>query len=312
MNILVTGGAGFIGSHLVDALIRQDHDVILVDNLHTGRQANVNDRALFYHMDLTDHEGLAQIFERNQIEVVFHLAALCNVRESMMHPAAYADVNVTATLALMELARLGDVEQFVFASSGGAVYGEGLRQDGSHEPFREQDAVCPLDNYAANKLAIEYHLQLYRAAYDFPCVTLRLANVYGPRQHPLGDAGVAALFSHAMLHNREVRIHGEGTQARDFCYVSDVVDAFLAALKYRSLGVYNVGSGQPTTVLQIFRQLAAIIGYPLAPVHTERPVGEVTMNYLDTAKALKDWGWSARVELGQGLVQTVTAMRREP
>ncbi len=309
MKILVTGGAGFIGSHLVDALIKSEYDVILLDNLHTGEQAHVNQKAMFYRMDMTDHTGLAQIFDRNEIGAVYHLAARANVRESMQDPLGYAEVNVMATLHLMELARQTGVEQFIFASTGGAVYGEGLQADGTHRAFVESDAVKPLDNYAVNKLAIEYHLDAYAQAYDFRCVTLRLANVYGPRQNPQGEAGVAAIFAGAMLQHQEVHIAGDGEQARDFCYVSDAVDAFLSALRHQATGIYNIGTGHPVTVNQIFNKLASITHYTRKPLYVERPVGEVDMTYLDTAKARTHWGWSDRVDLQQGLMNVVQSIR---
>ena len=311
MQVLVTGGAGFIGSHLVDSLVDAGHDVLLIDNLHTGRQANVNTKAMFYRMDLTDHAALGQVFTRNEIQAVFHLGARVNVRESMQDPVGYAAVNVSASLALMELSRAASVEQFVFISSGGAVYGEGKQADGSHKAFSETDPINPKDNYAANKLAIEQHLALYREAYDFPSAVLRFANIYGPRQNPEAEAGVVAIFIEAMLKNREVRIHGDGTQARDFLYVSDAVDSCLSALKHRARGVFNVGSGQPTTVNEIFQKLASLTHYHRAPVNVERPVGEVDLAYLNTSLARSSWGWSNRVDLQQGLTNVVKHVQAE-
>ncbi len=311
MKTLVTGGAGFVGSHLVDALIHSEHDVILLDSLHTGNQVHVNPQSVFYRMDITDRAGLSQIFDHNEIGAVCHLAARANVRESMQDPLGYAEVNVVATLNLMELARQAGVEQFVFASTGGAVYGEGLNAEGTHRAFTEQDPVNPLDNYAINKLAIEHHLQAYAQAYDFRCVTLRLANAYGPRQNPKGEAGVVAIFAEAMLRNREVYIHGDGEQARDFCYVSDMVEAFLSALRHKATGIYNIGSGQPVTINQIFTRLASITHYNRQPVYIERPVGEVDMTYLDTTRARTHWGWTDRVDLHQGLVNVVKALREQ-
>ena len=311
MQVLVTGGAGFIGSHLVDSLVDAGHDVLLIDNLHTGRQANVNTKAMFYRMDLTDHAALGQVFTRNEIQAVFHLGARVNVRESMQDPVGYAAVNVSASLALMELSRAAGVEQFVFISSGGAVYGEGKQADGSHKAFTEADPINPKDNYAANKLAIEQHLALYREAYDFPSAVLRFANIYGPRQNPEAEAGVVAIFTEAMLKNQEVRIHGDGSQARDFLYVSDAVDSCLSALKHRARGVFNVGSGQPTTVNEIFQKLASLTHYHRAPVHVERPVGEVDLAYLNTSLARSSWGWSNRVDLQQGLTNVVKHVQAE-
>lgn len=311
MQILVTGGAGFIGSHLVDALVDTGHDVLLIDNLHTGSQANVNTKAMFYRMDLTDHAAMGQVFTRNEIQAVFHLGARVNVRESMQDPVGYAAVNVSASLALMELSRAAGVEQFVFISSGGAVYGEGLQADGSHKAFTEEDPINPKDNYAANKLAIEQHLTLYREAYDFPSAILRFANIYGPRQNPKGEAGVVAIFTEDMLKNQEIRIHGDGTQARDFLYVSDAVDSCLSALKHRARGVFNVGSGQPTTINEIFQKLASLTHYHRAPVNIERPVGEVDLAYLNTSLARSSWGWSNRVDLQQGLTNVVKHVQAE-
>ncbi len=309
VSILVTGGAGFIGSHLVDALIKQGEDVILIDNLHTGQKANVNDRALFYHMDLKDLDGLAKIFTHNEIHAVFHLAGRVNVRESLREPVDYAQVNVVSSLALMELARVSKVKRFVFTSTGGAIYGEGQQADGSIHSFCEQDQPQPLDHYAVNKLAIEHHLHVYRQAFNFPGVVLRLANVYGPRQNPAGEAGVVSIFTDAMLRRQEVHISGDGRQVRDFCYISDVVEACLSALKYGHSGVYNIGTGQATSVGHIFERLAALTNYHRAPVHVDRPPGEVEMSSLDSSKALQDWGWSARMDLEQGLMQVVQFMQ---
>ncbi len=305
MSILVTGGAGFVGSHLVDALVKQGEDVILIDNLHTGQRVNVNSRALFYHMDLKDLDGLAKVFANNEIRAVFHLAGRVNVRESLRDPVDYAQVNVVSSLALMELARVSQVERFVFTSTGGAIYGKGRRTDGAVYSFCEKDQPHPLDHYAVNKLAIEHHLHVYRQAFDFPGVVLRLANVYGPRQNAAGEAGVISIFTDAMLRRQEVYINGDGTQARDFCYISDVVAACLSALQYGNSGVYNIGTGKATSIGQIFERLAALTNYHRAPLHADRPPGEVEVSRLDSSKALQDWGWSARVELEQGLMQVV-------
>lgn len=309
MSILVTGGAGFVGSHLVDSLVKQGEDVILIDNLHTGRKINVNERALFYHMDLKDLDGLAKIFANNEIQAVFHLAALANVRESMKEPVDYAQVNVVSTLALMELARVAKVERFVFTSTGGAIYGEAQRPDGSVHSFSEEDAPRPLDNYAVNKLAIENHLHVYQQAFEFPCVVLRLANVYGPRQNPAGEAGVISIFAEAMLQRKEVQVTGDGNQTRDYCYISDIVDACLSALKYGSSGVYNIGTGKATSVSKIFERLASLTNYHRAPVLVEKPLGEVEASRLDSSKVLQEWGWSARMDLEQGLAHVVQSMR---
>ena len=310
MQVLVTGGAGFIGSHLADGLIKQGHDVILIDNLQTGSKANVNPRALFYRMDITDRAGLTQVFARNEIQAVFHLASRISVRESMVEPVDYADVNVTASLALIELAKAAQVESFVFTSTGGAIYGEGQQADNSARAFTEEDPARPRSHYAVNKLAVENHLQIYAETYGFPSLALRFANVYGPRQNPQGYAGVISIFAQAMTRGEEVEIYGDGSQARDFCYVSDIVEACLTALKLRSTGVYNIGSGQPTSITQIFRTMAALAKYHRSPKHVERPQGEVNMSCLNSAKAQRDWGWTLRVDLEQGLTNVLQSFKQ--
>ena len=260
-------------------------------------------------MDLKDLDGLTKILANNEIQAVYHLAARANVRESLQEPVDYARVNVVSSLALMELGRAAKVERFVFTSTGGAIYGEAQQPDGSVYSFTEEDSHQPLDNYAVNKLAIENRLQVYQQAFGFPCVVLRLDNVYGPRQNPAGEAGVISIFADAILRRLEVQVNGDGNQARDFCYISDVVDACLSALKYGNSGVYNIGTGKTTSISQIFERLASLTNYHRAPVHMERPPGEVEVSRLDTSKVLQDWGWSARMELEQGLAHVVQSMR---
>ena len=230
MQILVTGGAGFIGSHLVDSLVDAGHDVLLIDNLHTGSQANVNTKAMFYRMDLTDHAAMGQVFTRNEIQAVFHLGARVNVRESMQDPVGYAAVNVSASLALMELSRAAGIEQFVFISSGGAVYGEGIQADGSHKAFTEEDPINPKDNYAANKLAIEQHLTLYRGGLRFSqCHPALCQHLWtAPKPQGRGRRGGHLHRGHAQ-ESGDPDPRGRHGRPRDFLYVSDAVDSCLSA-----------------------------------------------------------------------------------
>lgn len=311
MNVLVTGGAGFIGSHVADALLAAGHRVIIVDNLHTGDRANVPPQATFYVADITDAAVMATLFADERIEAVSHQAALANVRESMTDPIHYAQVNVIGSLILLELARQHNCRKFVFASTGGAVYGEGYSPDGSRLPFTERSWPQPRDNYGANKLSFEYHLDLYHAAYGLPYVALRYPNVYGPRQNSKGEAGVIAIFTAAMLAGAPTRITGDGKQTRDFTYVTDIARANVLALTSDHTGTYNVGTGVPADINQVHRLLAQATGYTQAPSYSPRPVGEVYATYLDSSKARADLGWEAQVDLAEGLRRTVEWFRSQ-
>jgi UDP-glucose 4-epimerase len=309
MRILVTGGAGFIGSHVADTLLGAGHQVVVVDNLHTGHRANVPSGATFYRADITDGEGMASLIGDEGIEAISHQAALANVRESMNDPIAYAKVNVLGTLTLLEIARKQALSKIVFASTGGAVYGEGYSPEGDRLPFTETSWPEPKDNYGANKLSAEHHLDLYYYAYGLDYVALRYPNVYGPRQDSKGEAGVVAIFAGAMLDNEPTRITGDGEQARDFTYVGDIARANLLALESDAVGVINVGTGIPTNINTIHRVLSGITGYTQDPEYTPRPVGEVLATYLDSSKADRLLNWQPTVSLEEGLGSTVEWMR---
>jgi len=309
MNVLVTGGAGFVGSHVADALIAAGHRVVIVDDLSTGHRANVPAAATFYEADICDAPKMAEIFATEQIAAVSHQGARANVRASMEDPITYATTNVLGTLVLLELARKHNCHKFVFASTGGAVYGEGYSEDGSKLPFTEQSWPQPKDNYGANKLSMEFHLDLYYANYGLKYTILRYPNVYGPRQDSKGEAGVTAIFAGAMLANQPLKINGDGKQQRDFCYVGDVARANRLALESDVIGIYNVGTGIPTDINTIFHQLAAITGYSQAPTYLPRPVGEVRATYLDSSKIKAALGWEPQVTLPEGLTRVVAWLR---
>jgi UDP-glucose 4-epimerase len=311
MNVLVTGGAGFIGSHVADELLRAGHRVVIVDNLHTGHRHNVPAAATFYDVDICDREALAAVFEREEIEAISHQAARANVRESMSDPIAYAKVNILGSLNLLELARQHTCRKIVFASTGGAVYGEGYSEDGSKLPFTEQTWPQPKDNYGANKLSMEFHLDLYHANYGLQYVVLRYPNVYGPRQDSKGEAGVVAIFAGAMLAGQPTKITGDGKQTRDFTYVGDIARANRLALESEATGIFNVGTGVPTDINMVHEILTEITAYPLAPEYIPRPVGEVRATYLDSSKAKAVMGWETTVSLVDGLRAVVDWMRSE-
>ena len=311
MNVLVTGGAGFIGSHVAETLINAGHRVVIVDNLRTGDRANVPTGATFYEADITDQARLDEIFANEQIEAISHQAALANVRESMSEPLEYVHVNVVGSLVLLELARKYKCRKIVFASTGGAVYGEGASPDNSLLPFTEESKAQPKDNYGTTKLSVEYHLDLYHKNYDLPYVALRYPNVYGPRQSSKGEAGVIAIFTDAMLADQPTRITGDGEQQRDFAYVGDIARANLLALQSDHVGIYNVGTGVPTTINTLHDYLTEITQYDQAASHVARSAAEVVATYLDSSKAKHDLGWQAEVNLEEGLRRTVDWFRNK-
>ncbi|MEZ4659395.1 MAG: NAD-dependent epimerase/dehydratase family protein [Caldilineaceae bacterium] len=310
MKVLVTGGAGFIGSHVADALLAAGHQVVILDNLYTGHRENVPPKATFYNADLRDADTMAHIFQSHPFDAICHQGALANVRDSMHNPVKYAEVNMIGTLHLLELARKHGCRKFVFASTGGAVYGEGHSPDGSKLPFTETTWPRPKDNYGASKLAMEFYIDLYKQNYELDYVILRYPNVYGPRQDAKGEAGVVAILAGAMLAGEPVKITGDGQQQRDFTFVKDVARANLLGLESDASGIFNIGTGVPTNINTVFEILADAAGYERAPNYIPRPLGEVLQTYLDATKARETLGWQPQVSLADGLRQTVEWMRR--
>ena len=320
MKTLVTGGAGFIGSHIVRWLRKAGCEVVVADNLRTGKRANLPVDVPLYELDIRDRAGLADLFAAERPQAVVHQAALANVRESMDDPITYAEVNIIGTLHLLELMNEYNCSKFIFASTGGAVYGEGQPlhelsaesdESGSMAPasptlpFTEDTRPQPKDNYGANKLSCEHYIELYNQNYGLPYVILRYANVYGPRQDVKGEAGVVAIFTGAMLADQATFITGDGGQQRDFVYVEDVARANILALNSDLTGTYNVGTGFPTDINTLYQLLADLTEYCRKPAHLPRPDGEVFATWLDCSRAGKDLGWEAEVDLREGLRRTV-------
>ncbi|HET7011057.1 MAG TPA: NAD-dependent epimerase/dehydratase family protein [Anaerolineales bacterium] len=305
MKILVTGGAGFIGSHVVDLYLEQGHEVVVVDDLSTGRRENLNPRAAFYAVDIRSPH-LEDIFALEKPQVVNHHAAQMSVRVSVARPLFDAEVNVVGSLNVLECARKHGVERVIYISSGGAVYGEPV-----YLPCDEEHPVNPICPYGASKHVVEHYLYLYRANYGLPYVVLRYPNVYGPRQDPNGEAGVVAIFTGQMLTGEPVVINGDGTQQRDFVYVGDCARANLLALQPEvETGIYNLASERGTSVLEIYEALRDITGYRLQPRFGPAKLGETYRIYLSGEKARTHLGWSHEVPLQAGLVQTVDYFRR--
>jgi UDP-glucose 4-epimerase len=303
MKILVTGGAGFIGSHVVDAFLADGHEVVVVDDLSTGRRQNLNPKARFYQLDIRD-PGLATVFERERPEIVDHHAAQMDVRRSVADPLFDADVNVRGTLNLLELARTHGTRKVVYVSTGGAVYGEPR-----YLPCDEDHPIDPICQYGVSKHVVEHYLFVYRHLYGLDYTVLRYPNVYGPRQNPRGEAGVVAIFTGRMLAGKPITVNGTGEQERDFVYVADCARANVLALNQGSAGIYNLGSNQGTTVNLLFSTLANIIGYSSKPMMGPAKPGETFKIYLDGRRAQADLGWAGSVTLEQGLQRTVSYFR---
>jgi UDP-glucose 4-epimerase len=310
MRALVTGGAGFIGSNLVDALLERGEDVSVLDDLSTGQRENLEPAlaagARLDEADITDPGAVARCIEQRKPEVVFHLAAQIDVRRSVADPVFDLGVNAGGTINLLRAAERGSIRRLVFASTGGAIYGEGA---GRPLPLAE-DAECRPDApYGQSKLAAEGYLALSSRQHGLSTVALRLGNVYGPRQDPLGEAGVAAIFSGALLEGRRPRVFGSGEQTRDYIYVDDVVEGFLAAAASEVDGAYNVGTGVETSVLALGELLAKACGAEFDPEMAEARPGEVQRIAIDSSRAAADLGWRAKTPLDEGLRLTVESLR---
>ncbi|RLD18419.1 MAG: UDP-glucose 4-epimerase [Caldiserica bacterium] len=298
MRILVTGGAGFIASHIVDAYIEDGHDVIVIDNLSTGKRENLNKKAKFYEADIRD-KRIEDIFKSEKIDIVNHHAAQIDVRKSVSNPIFDADVNIIGTLNLLENSRKYSVKKFIFASSGGVMYGECERNP------KEDDPALPLSPYGISKKVVEDYLRFYRYAYNLDYTVFRYGNVYGPRQDPHGEAGVVAIFSKAMLNNEDVFIFGDGEQLRDYVYVEDIVRANLIALSKGDGEVFNLGTGVSISVNELFKYLKEITGYKKEAIYKPPRLGELQKSKLNVKKAEEMLNWKAETTLREGLEKTV-------
>ena len=303
MKILVTGGAGFIASHIADAFLAAGHEVVVLDDLSGGKRTNVPAAAKFYHADIRAPE-VREIMQNERPQVLCHHAAQMDVRRSVADPAFDADVNVLGTINLLEGARASGVEKVLFASSGGAVYGEQ-----EEFPAPERHPTHPLSPYGITKATGEHYLFYYHAVYGLPYVALRYANVFGPRQDPHGEAGVVAIFTERLLDGEVPTINGDGKQTRDYVFVADVVRANVRALETSFIGPVNIGTGVETDVNALYAHLRVLTGSPHQAMHGPAKAGEQRRSVVANGRAAEVLGWRPDMPLEEGLRRTVEFFR---
>ncbi len=305
MKILVTGGAGFIASHISDAFIKEGHSVTIVDNLSQGFEKNLNPKAKFIKADIGD-KSLIELFEKEKFDVVNHHAAQMDVRKSVADPTYDANTNIIGTLNLLQHSIKTGVKKFMFASTGGAVYGEQ-----SYFPADENHSTFPCSPYGISKLSVEKYLYFYKFQYGFNYTILRYANIYGPRQNNKGEAGVVAIFTTKLLKNGQPIINGTGKQTRDYVYVGDVVKANIITLNDDVCDIYNVGTEKETDVNELFNKLNKITKANKEEKHGPPAAGEQMRSVITSQKLFKKFNWKPSTTLDEGLKSTVEFFRNE-
>jgi len=298
MKILLTGGAGFIGSHVTDLLIENNHEIIIIDNLSIGRIENINTKAKFYQEDLKNYDKIKEIIETEKPEIIYHLAAQIDVRKSIENPIEDAKINIINTLSLLELAIKNNVKHFIFSSTGGAIYG-----DTKNIPTIEDEKELPVSPYGCAKLAIEKYLNYYSKVYGLKYTCLRYSNVYGPRQNSHGEAGVIAIFIDNMLSNKTPIIFG-GNQTRDFVYVKDVARANLLSLNDTKSNTYNIGTSVSISINDLFNRMNSFFNNSFQPIYEPMRIGEQMTSCLSFQKIKDALGWEPLVGLDEGLKNT--------
>lgn len=305
MKIIVTGGAGFIGSHIVDKYIKLGHEVYIIDNLSTGKKENINPKADFYSFDIRDEDKIVSFFEKVKPDLLNHHAAQLDVRKSVADPVYDAEVNIIGLLNLLEAGRKNGLKKVIFASSGGVVYG-----DAQIIPTAEDyQPLTPVSPYGVAKLASENYLYYYFKACKLPFIALRYGNVYGPRQDPYGEAGVVAIFTEKLLRGEQPIINGDGKQTRDYVFVDDVVSANILSLDSPFIGSVNIGTGIESDVNSIFHLLVKLTGSKALEKHGYPKIGEQRRSVLNIAHAKKLLNWYPKFNLSEGMKKTVDFFR---
>lgn len=306
MRIIVTGGAGFIGSNIVNRFIDLGHEVAIIDNISTGRRCNIDPRADFFEADLRDREGLQRVFDAFKPQIVDHHAAQIDVRKAVDDPVYDATVNVLGGINIIQAAMAVGVEKFIYASTGGAVYG-----NPETIPCTEEHRIRPISPYGLTKHTVEHYLELYGIIEGLKYTVLRYANVFGPRQDPKGEAGVNAIFTGLMLEGKTPTIFGKGDKTRDYVYVGDVVEANVLALEKGEGEIINIGTGIQTSDQEVFDAIAAATGFEGKPLYAEERKGEVRHIAIDNSKARRVLGWEPKVSFREGARLTVEHNRSE-
>ncbi len=307
MRALVTGGAGFIGSNLVDALLDRGDDVAVLDDLSSGKEENLaaalERGARLHRGDIREGDAVHAVIAEERPELVFHLAAQIDVRESMARPGFDARTNVEGTVNVLEAARQAGTRRLVFSSTGGAMYGET-----DEIPTPETVPPLPMSGYGQSKFCAEQYLALYSRVYGLSSIALRFGNVYGPRQDPHGEAGVIAIFCGRFVEGGRPKVFGDGRQTRDYIYVGDLVDAIVAAAGSDAEGAVNIGTEEETTVLELIEALAAAGGRPFEPEFADARLGELERSCLAVGKARDVLGWEAKVDVREGIARTLATV----
>lgn len=303
MKILVTGGAGFIASQIADAFINVGHEVHILDNLSTGFEKNINPKAKFIKSDISS-PSIHELFSKEKYDVVNHHAAQIDVRKSVADPVFDANTNILGTINLLQACIKTGVKKFMFASTGGAVYGEQ-----EYFPADENHPTNPVSPYGITKLAIEKYLYFYKIEYGLNHTILRYANVYGPRQNPFGEAGVVAIFANKLLKNENPVINGDGKQTRDYVFVEDVVKANVITLSSEASDIFNVGTGKETSVNDLFTKLNSNAGNKAEEKHGLAPKGEQMRSVITSDKLYKKFNWKPSTNIDEGLIQTFESFK---
>jgi UDP-glucose 4-epimerase len=303
MKILVTGGAGFIGSHLVDALIERGHQVIVIDNLSTGKKENINKKAKFYKIDICSPR-IVEIFKKEKPKIVFHFAAQINVRKSIENPLKDAKTNILGSLNVLENSKKYKIKKIIFASSAG-VYGEAKIL-----PTSEDYPVNPDSPYRIAKLTVENYLKFYKENFGLKFISLRFSNVYGPRQDPKGEAGVVAIFIDKLLRGERPTIFGDGNQTRDFIFVEDVVSACLKAMEYKGKKeIFNIGTGIETSINELYKIISKLLKAKIKPKYAPEKPGDLKRSCLDISLAKRELEWKPKYNLEKGLQKTIQNLK---
>lgn len=298
MNILVTGGAGFIASNIADAYIKAGYNVVVVDNLSSGKRENLNPKAIFYEMDIAD-DRMEEVFAKHNFDIVNHHAAQIDVRKSVANPVSDANTNILSGIKILNLCKKHNVKKIIYASTGGAMYGEP-----EYMPCDEKHRIRPMAPYGISKHCLEHYIEYFYDLFKFDYTILRYANVYGPRQDPYGEAGVVSIFIGVLLDGKSPFIFGDGKQTRDYVYVGDVVNANIKALTTAGQKVINIGTGVETSVNELYKRLIKVMNLEIKPIYKEARAGEVYRIYLDNKYAKEVLDWDPKVTIDEGLKKT--------